>query len=183
MKRFRWIKIVCILLLLCVCYRVLAPAVISGSRGTDASGHSVEDSVSDTPEGVAEDSVEDQDKGEETIVGWVIDKIAAGDVELSDEESVRNAISQGESELGISLTEETKDRIVGFAGTLDSIEVGAEDFMEQATEKYRTYSTQFVEKTNEAINEAVGGAVESASESFFESLKQSAVDFFKDLKP
>lgn len=158
MKRHKWIKIVCILLLLCVCYRVLMPAVIS-------------------------DSVEDQDKGEETIVGWVIDKIAAGDVELSDEESVRNAISQGESELGISLTEENKDRIVGFAGTLDSIEVGAEDFIEQAGEKYRTYSTQFVEKTNEAINEAVGDAVESASESFFESLKQSAVDFFNDLTP
>lgn len=158
MKRLRWIKIVCILLLLYACYRVLTPMVIS-------------------------DSAEDQDKGEETIVGWVIDKIAAGDVELSDEESVRNAISQGESELGISLTEENKDRIVAFAGTLDSIEVGAEDFMEQAEEMYRTYSTQFVEKTNEAINEAVGDAVESASESFFESLKQSAVDFFKDLKP
>ncbi|MDE6845439.1 MAG: DUF1002 domain-containing protein [Lachnospiraceae bacterium] len=123
----------------------------------------------------------DADKGEETIVGCLIDMIAAGEVDLSDEDSVRQAVSESENELGITLTEENKDRIVDFMQTLDAIEVEAEDFMDQAKEMYRKYSTQFVEEANTAINEAVGNVVEGAAKNFFESIKQSAQDFFKNL--
>ncbi len=121
------------------------------------------------------------DKGEETIVGCLIDMIADGKVDLSDENSVRQAIRESESELGITLTEENKDRIVGFMQTFDDIEVGAEDFMEQAGEMYRKYSTELVQEANTAINKAVGSAVENAAGNFFESIRQSVQNFFKSL--
>lgn len=123
----------------------------------------------------------ENDKGEETIVGCLIDMIAAGEVDLSDEDSVRQAVSESENELGITLTEENKDRIVGFMQTLDSIEVGAEDFMDQAKEMYHKYSAELVEEANSAINETVGNVVKGAARNFFESIKQSVQNFFKNL--
>lgn len=120
-------------------------------------------------------------QGEEKIVGFMIDKVAEGEVELADENQIRQAILQGENELGIALTEEKKDKIVGFMRTLDSIEAGAGGFIDQAGEMYQKYSAQLVEGANEAINEAVGSAVEGASENFFGSLKQSAQHFFENL--
>lgn len=112
----------------------------------------------------------DRDEGEETIVGWMIDRIAAGEVELSDEDSIRRAINEGEQEFGISLTEENKSRVVKFMRTLDTIETGAGDFIEQAKQMYQKYSTEFVEETNDAINGALRNAVKEAVQSFFQSL-------------
>ena len=123
----------------------------------------------------------DADKGEETIVGCLIDMIAAGEVELSDESSVRQAISESESELGITLTEENKDRIVSFMQTLDTIEVEAEGFIDEAKEMYQKYSTELVQEANTAINRAVGNVVEGAAKNFFESIRQSVQNFFKNL--
>lgn len=124
---------------------------------------------------------EGADKGEETIVGCLIDMIAAGEVELSDESSVRQAIDESENKLGITLAQEDEDRIVGFMQTLDTIEVGAEDFMDQAKEMYQKYSTELVEEANTAINKAVGSVVEGAAKNFFESIKQSVQNFIKNL--
>lgn len=121
------------------------------------------------------------DKGEETMVGWLIDKVAKGEVELADEGSVRRVIGEGERELGVSLTEETKAGIVGFMQTLDSIEAGTEDFMEQAGEMYQKYSAEFVQEANTAINKAVGSVVEDAAENLWRSIKQSVRDLFQNL--
>lgn len=121
------------------------------------------------------------DKGTESIVGWMIEKIANGEVEIADEDSIRSAIEEGEQELSVTLTEEEEDGIVDFVKSLDAIEVGAEDFMEQAKELYRKYSTELVSQTNDAINEAVESAVEGAVNNFFQSLKQTVSDFFANL--
>lgn len=120
-------------------------------------------------------------KGSESIVGFMIEKIAGGEVDIADEESIREAIEEGERELSATLTEEEEDRIVDFVKSLDTIEVGAEDFMEQAKDLYQKYSTELVEQANDAINEAVESAVESAVNNFFESLKQAVSDFFTNL--
>lgn len=125
----------------------------------------------------------DTDKGEETIAGCLIDMIASGEVDLSDEGSIRQAISESEGKLGITLTEENKDRIVGFMQTLDTVEVGTEDFITQAQEMYQKYSTELVEEANTAINKAVGNVVEGAAESFIESIRQSLRSFFANLIP
>lgn len=121
------------------------------------------------------------DKGEETIVGCLIDMIADGEVDLSDEDSVRQAINDSENKLGITLTQENKDRIAGFMQTLDTIEVEAEDFIDQAKEMYQKYSTELVEEANTAINKAVGSVVEGAAKNFFESIRQSVLNFMKNL--
>ncbi|MCI9314859.1 MAG: DUF1002 domain-containing protein [Lachnospiraceae bacterium] len=128
-------------------------------------------------------AVQNGSDGEETIVSWMIDKVTTGDVVLSDENSIRQAIAEGEKEFDISLTEENKEKIVGFMQTLDSIEVGAADFMEQAKQMYQKYSVKLVEEANTAINEAVEGAVESTLKSFFYNIRQGVADFFKNLLP
>ena len=111
-----------------------------------------------------------QDEGEETVVGWMIDRIAAGEVKLSDKDSIRLAIDEGEREFGISLTEENKSRIVKFMQTLDTIETGAGDFIEQAKLMYHKYSIEFVEETNDAIDGTIRNAVREAVQSFFQSI-------------
>ncbi len=122
-----------------------------------------------------------EDKGMEPIAGWMIEKIADGEVEIADEDSIRSAIEEGEQELSVTLTEEEEDRIVDFVKSLDAIEAEAGDFMEQAKELYREYSTELVSQTNDAINEAVESAVEGAVSSFFQSLKQTVSDFLANL--
>ena len=122
-----------------------------------------------------------EEKGSDSIVGYMIEKIADGEAEISDEDSIREAIEAGEQELSVTLTEEEENRIVDFVKSLDAIEVGAEDFMDQAKDLYQKYSTKLVNQANDAINETVESAVEEAVNSFFQSLKQTVTDFFKNL--
>lgn len=125
----------------------------------------------------------EEQQGEETIVGWMIDKVAAGEVELSDEDSIRRALEEAETELAVSLTEDNQDKVVSFLQTLGSIEVETEGFIDEAREKYRKYSAGFVEEANEVINEAVEDAVASTARNFFDSIRQAVGDFFKSLLP
>lgn len=155
--------------------------------GTDADG--VDNRTGDAADTVVSGgfpvvSVDNHDegkKGEETIVGWMIDRIASGEVELSDEGSIRQALDDAESELSVSLTEESKDRVVGFLQTLGSIGVETEGFIDQAKQKYQEYSEEIVEEANEAINEAVESAVSEAAQNFFDSIRQTVKDFFVNL--
>ena len=109
----------------------------------------------------------------------MIERIAAGEVELADESSIRQTLAAGERELGVTLTDENRERAVAFLQTLGNIGVETEDFIEEAKQKYQQYSTEFVEGANEAINEAVESAVSSAAQSFFDSIRQTIEGFFK----
>lgn len=137
-----------LLLLLCVCCAAVIKVLAFDSRGGGA----------------------ETDKGEETIVGWMIERMADGEIDLSDEESIRQAIAEGEGEFDITLKEETKDRVVGFMRTLDTVETGADDFAERAKRLYEKYGTEFVEQANDTINGAFKDAAEDAVHSFFESI-------------
>lgn len=159
MKIFRTMKRLLILMALCVC--CAAVMAILPFRNRDESAQS--------------------GQGDETIVSWMIDQIAGGELELSDEESIRQAISEGEEKFGISLTESSKTRIVGFMQTLDNVEEGAGDFIDQAKRMYEKYSGELIEEANDAVsgavqeaNDAVNGAVKNAvqdaARSFFQSL-------------
>lgn len=151
MRIFRSIRRLGILLLLCVsCAAVMTVLAFHNRDESAGSG-----------------------KGEETIAGWMIERIADGEIDLSDEDSIRQAISEGEEEFGISLTEENRDRIVGFLQKLDAAEAGAGDFIERAQQTYQKYSTEFVEEANDAINGAVENAFKSAVKSFFQTFIQS----------
>ena len=159
MRRHGWIRRLGTMFLLCIACVAAMTILVFGSRSRGTAGN----------------------KGEETIVGRMIDMVVSGEVDLSDEDDIRRAISDGEAELGITLTQQNRDRIITFMMTLDSIEVGAADFIDQAKQMYQKYSEDIVEEANETINEAVEGAVESAVQNFFESISQSVQDFFQNL--
>lgn len=110
------------------------------------------------------------DKGEETIAGWMIERIAAGEVELSDEDSIRQALDEGEKEFGITLTEENRDRVVAFMKTLDSVEESADDFIDRAKQMYQKYSAEFVEQANDTIKGALKNAAKEAVRGFLNGL-------------
>ena len=148
-----------------------------GNRGDDGVDDMPETTVSSNPE----EGEEEQD--EETIVSRMIDRVASGEIELLEEDSIRQALEEAEHELKISLTQDNKDKVVSFLKTLGTVGVETEDFIDQAKEKYQTYSTGFVEEANEAINEAVEGAVAGAARNFFDNIRQAAGDFFKNLIP
>lgn len=144
------------------------------------------DDASDHREGVLTAAARregEEQQGEETIVGWMIDKVAAGEVELSDEDSIRRALEEAETELAVSLTKDNKDRVVSFLQTLGAVGVETEGFIDQAKEKYQKYSAELVEEANEAINEAVEEAVTSTAQNFFDSIRQAVGGFFKSLIP
>lgn len=148
MIRFRSVRRLGMLLFLCISCAIVMKVLAFDVRGGNAEG----------------------DQGEETIVGWMIDQIATGEVELSDEDSIRQAISEGEEKFDLSLTEENKVRVIGFMQKLDTIETGADDFMEQAKQMYESYSTEFVEQANDTINGAFKNALKDGARSFFDSI-------------
>ena len=155
----------------------ITASVTPGNWGDDVVDDMPETTVSSNPE----EGEEEQD--EETIVSRMIDRVASGEIELSEEDSIRQALEEAEHELKISLTQDNKDKVVSFLKTLGTVGVETEDFIDQAKEKYQTYSTGFVEEANEAINEAVEGAVAGAARNFFDNIRQAAGDFFKNLIP
>lgn len=195
MRKHKWLRrLVILAILIAFGMMVLRPEdkskhpVIDTASGkpadsmADAETDHAADNMRETLTTVVENVNEDK-KGEETIVGWMIDRIAAGEVELSDEGSIRQALDEAERELNISLTEDNKDKVTGFLQTLGNIGVETEDFIEQAKEKYQKYSAGFVEEANEAINDAVESAVTSAAQNFIESIRQTVGDFFRNLIP
>lgn len=180
MRKHKWIRrlfLLAVLILLGVLF--LQPRETSGRRDGSA-----EDAPADTMGEALTTAVKNVDgKGEETIVGFMIEKISDGEVELTDENSIRQALADAERELSVSLSEADKDKVTGFLQTLGNVEVGTEDFIEQAKEKYQEYSVELVEEANEAINEAVESAVANAAENFFDSVKETVSDFFRNLIP
>lgn len=117
----------------------------------------------------------------EALIAWLKGKIASGELDIGNEESVRAAIAEGENNFGISLSEEDKLKIIGLLQKLDSLGLNAEYLIEQAQSLYEKYGLGIVENANEAINDAIGNAVTSAIKGFFENLAASVSEFFKNL--
>ncbi len=117
----------------------------------------------------------------EALIAWLKGKIAGGELDIGNEDSVRAAIAEGEANFGISLSEEDKRRIIDLLKKLDSLGLNADYLIEQAQSLYEKYGLEIVENANEAINEAVGNAITSAVKGFFEDLAASVSEFFKNL--
>lgn len=195
MRKHKWRRRLVILILLIVLgVVVLTPDkkaerfgddTVSAEPADSAAEIFADDTSDNRKEAMAVTAGQEEEKqlGEETIIGWMIDRVAAGEVELSDEDSIRIALGEAETELGISLTEDNKDKVVGFLQTLGTIGIETEGFIDQAGEKYRKYSAEFVEEANETINEAVENAVTSTAQNFFDSIRKAVGDFFKNLIP
>ena len=103
-------------------------------------GNRGDDGVDDMPETTVSSNLEEgeEEQDEETIVSRMIDRVASGEIELSEEDSIRQALEEAEHELKISLTQDNKDKVVSFLKTLGTVGVETEDFIDQAKEKYQT---------------------------------------------
>ena len=191
MRKHKWLRRLFLLVfLVLIGVIVLKPNEEREDHTTDITasgtpGNRGDDGVDDMPETTVSSNLEEgeEEQDEETIVSRMIDRVASGEIELSEEDSIRQALEEAEHELKISLTQDNKDKVVSFLKTLGTVGVETEDFIDQAKEKYQTYSTGFVEEANEAINEAVEGAVAGAARNFFDNIRQAAGDFFKNLIP
>ena len=116
MRRHKWLRRIVILALLFLLGMMLLSPDRKEAKKT-AEDVSAGDSDART------DAAEEENAGggsetaaqmDQTVVGWVIDKVAAGEIELSDENSVRQALEEAEREFEISLAAEDEERIVGF---------------------------------------------------------------------
>lgn len=117
----------------------------------------------------------------EALIAWLKNKIASKELDIGDEQSVRETIAEGEKTFGISLTEKEKNQIIELLKKLDSLGLNADYLIEQAQSLYEKYGLTIVENANEAINEAVENAVVSAVKGFVQDLKNAISDFFKNL--
>lgn len=115
------------------------------------------------------------------LIAWLKNKIASKELDIGDEQSVRETIAEGEKTFGISLTETEKERIIELLKKLDSLGLNADYLIEQAQSLYEKYGLTIVENANEAINEAVENAVVSAVKGFFRDLTDAVSDFFNNL--
>ncbi len=176
---------------------VVAPTPISGTAGLigalkayeEMAGAQVSDAALDTAldELITTGELAENIQGEagsdeaEALIAWLKNKVASKELDIGDEESVRETIAEGERIFGISLTEEEKQRIIDLLGKLDTLGLNADYLIEQAQGLYEKYGLGIVENANEAINEAVGGAIKSAVEDFIQSLSDAVSGFFKNL--
>lgn len=176
---------------------VVGPSPISGTAGLIGAlkayeviaGETVSDMALDTAlnELITTGELAESIQGEagadeaEALIAWLKGKVAGGELDIGDEESIRAAIAEGEKTFGISLTEEDRQRIIGLLKKMDSLGLDAEYLLEQAQQLYEKYGLSIVENANEAINEAVESALTSAVKGFFENLTTSISDFFKNL--
>lgn len=117
----------------------------------------------------------------EALIAWLKNKIASKELDLGNEESIRETIAEGESIFGITLSEDEKKQIIELLKKIDSVGLNADYLIEQAQDLYEKYGIAIVENANEAINEAVGGAIKSAVKDFFQSISDAVSGFFKNL--
>lgn len=176
---------------------VVGPVPISGTAGLIGAlkayevmaGETVSDTTLDTAlnelitTGELAASIQGESGGDEAeaLIAWLKGKVASGELDIGDEESIRAAIAEGEKAFNISLTEEDKQRIIELLKKLNSLGLNADYLLEQAQYLYEKYGLSIVENANEAINEAVEGALTSAFKGFFENLANSISEFFKNL--
>ncbi|MCH5254405.1 MAG: DUF1002 domain-containing protein [Lachnospiraceae bacterium] len=176
---------------------VVGPTPISGTAGLIGalkayevmSSEAVSDTVLDTAldelitTGELADSIQGDISSEEVeaLIAWLKGKIASGELDTGDEDSMRETLEEGEETFGISLTQEEKDQIIALLKKLDALGLDAEYLIDQAQKLYEKYGLNLVENANDAINEAVGNAVTEAVKNFFKSIGESISNFFKNL--
>lgn len=125
-------------------------------------------------EGVSNEDVE-------ALVAWLKSMIATGKLDTSDENSIRNTITEGEKQFNVKLSEEEKTQIVTLLKKLDDLGLNGTYLVDQASNLYSKYGSDVVSQAQNVIDEAVKDAVGQATKSFFSSIKDSFTGFFGNL--
>lgn len=165
-------------------------ALIGAVKAYEAiSGEAVGDNVLDTSldEMITTGELAESLQGEagseevEALIAWLKAKIAEGELDIGDEQSVRDAIEEGEKTFSITLSEEDIARIIALLKKLDELGLDANYLIEQAGSLYEKYGLSIVENANEAINEVVENAFFATVKNVWQDIKTSVTNFFKNL--
>ncbi len=128
----------------------------------------------------------------QALLKWLKEKIDKGELDVSDETSVRAAIEAGEEEFGVSFTEKEKDKIVSVLSKLNAIGLSGEKLLGEAEKLFEKYGSgildqteetlrETVEEANEAINETAKEVTKEAAKGFLQRMKESVKGFFVKL--
>lgn len=130
--------------------------------------------------GQLSDAFEDMDtETAEEIFSFVKEKIGEG--ALTSEESLQDAIAEGEEKFGVDVDPEAARQVVDTMEKLEEMGFSSEVIVEKAESLYQQYGADFVEHADEVVKEAVKSAVKKAAGSFWGSIKSAVSDFFKNL--
>lgn len=104
------------------------------------------------------------------------EKLDAGELETN--EQIREAISQCEEELEITLTEEQKEQLLGLIQKMNALGLNSDEMLSKAQELYEKYGEQIKKSADAAIQENI---VEPVKEAVVEGTKSAIRDFFRDM--
>lgn len=167
---------------------VVGPSEISGTAALigavkgygEMSGVTVDENVLDvaldeliTTGQIAEAS-EHREEIEE-LMAYVKAKLAAG--ELETEEDILEAIQEGETKFGVTLTEEQKQQILAVMEKIDKLGLDPEKLLDQAKDLYEKFGEEVVDKAADAVKKSVTDSIGD----FFSEMVDEVVNFFKNL--
>ena len=115
-------------------------------------------------------------EGKYEITSEMKEKLDAG--ELETDEQIREAISQCEEELEITLTEEQKEQLLGLIQKMNALGLNSDEMLSKAQELYEEYGEQIKKSADAAIQENI---VEPVKEAVVEGTKSAIRDFFRDM--
>ena len=118
----------------------------------------------------------------QALLKWLKEKIDKGELDVSDETSVRAAIEAGEEEFGVSFTEKEKDKIVSALSKLNAIGLSGEKLLEEAEKLFEKYGSGILDQTEETLRETVEDANEAINETAKEVTKEAAKGFLQRMK-
>lgn len=99
------------------------------------------------------------------VVRYIFEQIAAG--ALDSEETVREAIAQGEEEFQMVLSEEEKNSIVKLVNTVNSWDLDTDELLEKGKGLYEKYGTALLEKPEQILAENAKETVKAGAAGFF----------------
>ena len=118
----------------------------------------------------------------QALMKWLKEKVDSGELDISDETSVRTAIEAGEEEFGVSFTDKEKDKIVSVLSKLNAIGLSGDKLLEQAEKLFDKYGNEILDQTEETIQDAVEDANEAIDEAAKEVAKDAAKSFLQRMK-
>lgn len=174
-KRNRWI---CALLLcVFVCSMPVSAATGQGSFVSCGEEQSVKQDmdVSKLKNDMSKEDIQ-------ALMKWLKEKVDNGELDISDEASVRAAIEAGEEEFGVSFTEKEKDKIVSVLSKLNTIGLSGDKLLGEAEKLFEKYGSGILDQTEEAIQDAVEDANEAIDEAAKEVARDTAKSFLRKMK-
>lgn len=109
------------------------------------------------------------------ILSFVEEKVEEGKWES--EAGIKEAITEGEEEFGVTLTEEQKEMILSVISKIKKLGIAPEYILEQAQEIYEKYGEELKEEASEAGKEIV----EETQNKIKEEVNKSLTDYFSNM--